>query len=86
MKKGRPLSAEMTPALRSTLVYLVDYRNRYGFSPSERDIAAALGISQNGARTRLQALERRGMIRRSQRVRHRSIQVTQEGVAVALNS
>lgn len=62
----------MTSRQSAVLRYLREYRQETGQSPSLREIGAWFGISAEGARKHLDALERKGQIVRA-RGTHRSI-------------
>ena len=65
-----------TKRQQQVLNILKQFTKQHGFGPSVRDIAVAMGIaSPNGVVAHLQALERKGCIRRTDRL-SRSIQLT----------
>lgn len=66
------------------LRYVAEYRAREGMSPSQREIAKGLNISQSATRSRLKGLTRRGLIRSTPR-RLRSLMITTDGMSLAYN-
>jgi LexA DNA binding domain-containing protein len=65
------------------LVYIRNYRAENGVPPSQRDIAAYLGITLSGAHDRLIDLERKGYLSRSTGRRARALRLTVKGAVMA---
>ncbi len=56
---------ELTPAQKNVLDSLKSYRQEHGYMPSIREIGQIFGIkSPNGVKSHLDALERKGKIKR----------------------
>jgi hypothetical protein len=65
---------EITPKQARYLAYIRAYRDGFGISPAESEIADAIGVSPPSANQMMKTLERKGLIRRQPGV-PRSIQI-----------
>ena len=74
--------AGLTPALRRTFDFLVDYQERHGFSPSYSEMCAALAVGRDNIARMLRRLKERGYITYVYR-RARSITVLPAGHTAA---
>ena len=76
-----------TEKQRAVLDWIIRYIGRYGYPPAIREIGAALGIkSLRGVTVHLDALERKGFIRRERTSRSIQVLRTREAVADAFVS
>ena len=66
--------AELTPTQGQYLAYIRAYRDGFGLSPAESEIAKAMGVSPPSANQMMKTLERKGLIRRQPGV-PRSIEI-----------
>lgn len=66
--------ADMTPTQAHYLAYIHAYTQGFGLSPSEGEIAKAIGVSPPSANQMVKTLEKKGLIRRKPGV-HRSIEI-----------
>lgn len=81
----------LTDRQRECLLFIKTYKDSHGYAPSMREIGKHMGIrSSNGVNDHLQALERKGAIKRSNDGTARSITLpgdvggTPEGAELAL--
>lgn len=51
--------------LRQTYRFIESYNHRVGFSPTQREIGAAFGLTPAAAHYRIVQMERRGWVKRS---------------------
>lgn len=58
------MPSPLTPLLLKTLSYLRGYITEHSYSPTQNEIAAALGISRSTVQNRLNSLEKKGCIKR----------------------
>ncbi|MBR9800252.1 hypothetical protein GYB59_00500 [bacterium] len=77
-------TASLTKRQSSILAFVTQYIQAHGYSPSQREIADSQGFSSlTAVRGHLEALERKGQIRRSSHT-SRSIQLVSHRLRVAL--
>lgn len=79
------MSIEMTPRQREVLEFIKEFIARSGYPPSLRDICARLGIKgANNAAKHLDALERKGFLRRGSHI-SRGIEIIGDAARGALS-
>jgi len=78
------MAGELTARQRELLLFIEDHVRTYGFPPSIREMADAMGIrSTNGVNDHLKAIERKGYIARGQGLKSRAISVRVPAPATA---
>ena len=80
-KKGEPRAEILSEARRAILKWIDQYHEEHGHSPSERDIADGLGLTQPPVRHHLRRLRRAGLIGLKRKT-PRSVVVTELGRSI----
>lgn len=64
MKVLGTTKAYLTPKQKSILLFLIDHLERFGFSPTQQEIAEALGMNRSLVLYHLNVLQRSGYLDR----------------------
>ncbi len=65
MKPLETTKQYLTPKQKSILYFLIDHLDRFGFSPTQQEIATALGMTRSLVLYHLNALENSGYLDRA---------------------
>jgi len=70
----------VTDRQMSALEFLLNYTQGHGYPPTIAEVAAGLGVTNNAASDRINALQRKGCVTRPDKKTARSITITKKGM------